>query len=71
MQLNTATYEAIEQTGMSWCCFKFGILPFDTVRKKAKFRNQYNQIPQVTSLFGNFEATLDTSTSSVSTRNGF
>ena len=52
MQMNTATYEALEKTDMSWCCFKCGIPNFDT------------------SLFEDFEATMDTSRNSGSTGNG-
>ena len=52
MQMNTATYEALEKTDMSWCCFKCGNPNFDT------------------SLFEDFEATLDTSKNSSTTGNG-
>ena len=52
MQMNTAIYEVLEKTDVSWCCFKCGIPNFDT------------------SLFEDFEATLDTSRSSISTGNG-
>ena len=51
MQMNTAIYEALENTDTSWCCFKCDIPNFDT------------------SLFEDFEATLNTSRSSNSTGN--
>ena len=30
MHMNTATYEALEKSDVSWCCFKCGIPTFDT-----------------------------------------
>ena len=52
MQMNTATYEALEKTDMSWCCFKCGIPNFNT------------------SLFEDFEPTLDTSKNSSGSATG-